>query len=221
MSMSREEAEKVLDSLTEPREVCAKCKLHETCKSPLMSGIGNPYKPKLAVVGEAPGEREDAEDLPVTGAIGKMLRQTLEGLGLDLDKDVWITNAVRCCPANGKVSDRVVKYCREFIKAELDAVQPDVVLTLGSAPMFSLAEQKGIMTLHGHVHKMLIGGKETPVVHAFHPAFILRDPSRTDDFCDDVEKAVDLLETGGKVIKSPVEYRIIRSEEDLKTWRRR
>lgn len=215
MGMSREEAEQVLDELMGEQEPCAKCKLHECCKSPFMAGVGNWYKPRIAVVGEAPGEHEDELDMPMAGPAGRMLQKTLEGLGFDMERDVWVTNSVRCRPLNGKVSDRAIKACRAFIRRELDAVQPDVVLTLGASPMFSLTEQKGIMSLHGHVHQMQIGGKETPVVHAFHPSFVLRDPSRLDDFCDDVERAVALLETGGKIVRTPVDYRIIRTEDDL------
>lgn len=213
--MTRDETQKVLDKLTDPAAVCEKCKLQDSCESPQMAGSGNWYKPKLAIVAEAPGEDEDKADEPLLGAALRLVVKTMEGLGLDMEKDVWLTNAVRCAPSKGKVTDRAVKLCREFLRQELDAVQPDVVLTLGAAPMFSLTEQKGIMSLHGHVHEMELGGKKTPVVHAFHPSFILRDPSRVDDFCDDVERAVGLLETGGKVVKSPVNYRIIKNSEDL------
>ena len=62
---------------------------------------GSP-KAKLMIIGEAPGTEEDRLGKPFVGRSGQLLDQILESVGLDPDKEVFITNAVfRLPPGDG------------------------------------------------------------------------------------------------------------------------
>ena len=63
------------------------CKLHTQCMSPRMEYTGD-GRLRILVVAEAPGEEEDRRGIQLVGKSGKLLRTTLELMGLDLDKDL-------------------------------------------------------------------------------------------------------------------------------------
>src|SRR5690606_16871490 len=88
----------------------------------------------------------------------------------------------------------------------------------GAGGVYGLTDQKGIMALHGSIENITVAGVTVPAVFSIHPAFVLRDPTRVDDFADAVEKAV-ALATGEdpRGEKMPVDYRLITSPADLAT----
>ena len=57
---------------------------------------------KILILAEAPGEQEDAQNTQLIGPAGQVLRKTLAGFGVDLDRDCRKTNAVRCRPPGNR-----------------------------------------------------------------------------------------------------------------------
>jgi uracil-DNA glycosylase family 4 len=81
---------------------CTACGL---CKkrTQVVFGDGNYTDPKILVIGEAPGPQEDASGIPFYGPTGKLLRRTMESVGINPTLDCFITNSVLCFPTiNGK-----------------------------------------------------------------------------------------------------------------------
>lgn len=125
---------------------CGECGLKNRCRSPLMPVYGEGRR-GILVVGEAPGETEDAEGRPFVGASGRYLRKRLREVGLDLDRDCWTTNAVACRPwkygKRNKQKDREptsneVAWCRPLVNRVLEQRRPTAVLLLGKQAVRSV-----------------------------------------------------------------------------------
>jgi uracil-DNA glycosylase family 4 len=95
-------------------------------------------EPVLAFVGEAPGRfGGDRTGVPFSGdRSGQFLRELIAGLGLDVERDVYITNVVKCNPRDERGNNRAptpaeVAACRPHLEAELRLLRPRVVVPLG------------------------------------------------------------------------------------------
>lgn len=118
---------------------CGACNLFRTCKSPKMQVAGR-GKIGLLIVGEAPGEEEDARNRPFVGKSGQRLRQALAEAGVhDMEKDCWIANALRCRPPGNVIKDeRAVEHCRPLTVDALKEYKPNAVLLLGKSAVRSV-----------------------------------------------------------------------------------
>lgn len=120
-----------------PTARCGACGLHKQCRTPKMRVAGQGVR-KVLVVGEAPGETEDALGKPFMGKAGRFLRDALGRIGVDLDRDCWTTNAARCRPPKNKLPDKAVDHCRPFLVQAVKELQPEVVILLGSHAVKSM-----------------------------------------------------------------------------------
>ena len=68
---------------------CLKCSLSSTRKN-VVFGRGNPNS-NLFVIGEGPGQQEDAQGLAFVGRAGKMLDSAFLSVGIDTNKDCYIS----------------------------------------------------------------------------------------------------------------------------------
>lgn len=111
------------------RQDCKACPLRKGARRPVW---GNGKIPaEFMLIGEGPGEVEDREGEPFVGPAGKLLRAKLNELGV-LDK-VYITNVTKCRPPQGtkpKVGD--VAACAKHLEKEIEAVQPEIIITFGA-----------------------------------------------------------------------------------------
>lgn len=101
---------------------CPRCKLSGG-RTTIVFGSGNPQA-ELMCIGEAPGADEDAQGKPFVGRAGQLLTRMLQSIGLDRDRDCYITNIVKCF-----ISPRVLIYTAEGYKAIKDVHVGDLVLT--------------------------------------------------------------------------------------------
>jgi DNA polymerase len=141
---------------------------------------GNPDA-KLAIVGEAPGPQENVEGVPFVGRAGKLLDQILDAVNLDSEKDVFITNAVFRMPpgADGKTFRRPtseeIAFYKPFILEIIRVVDPKIMLLTGNVSCEAFLGITGITRLRGQWRDW--NGRQ--VMPIFHPAYLLRNPSRT------------------------------------------
>lgn len=132
-----------VDEFVERTEVglvprCGACGLLKTCKSPKMTPYGK-GKRGVLIVGEAPGESEDEQGRPFVGKSGSFLRSVLDGLGFDMDRLAWVTNALICRPPHNQTpDDKRISYCRPNLFNTIQRLQPKVILTLGRSALCSL-----------------------------------------------------------------------------------
>lgn len=136
-------------------------------------------------VGEAPGEREDAEGRPFVGAAGKLLTELVCSIGLTR-RDLYITNTVRCRPPGNRdpLPDEVVA-CSHFLDEQVRLLRPDVILVLGRHALLRLLpDAGGISRLHGE--RLMRDGRA--YVPLYHPAAALYNGSLRGTLFDDMRR---------------------------------
>jgi len=162
---------------TVPR--CHVCRLYRDCKSPKMKPTGKGRK-KILVVAEAPGEQEDDDGVQLVGKSGQRLRSVLSGLGIDLNRDCWKTNAVVCHQAgNATPTDEQIQNCRPNLMKAIVELQPRTIILLGGIAIKSLISVLWKDTDLGPIGRWI--GWKIPsqklnawVCPAHHPAYLLR-----------------------------------------------
>jgi DNA polymerase len=104
-----------------------------------------------------------------------LLDRILESVGIDR-ADVWITNIVKFRPpGNRNPTLPEMRASEPVLLEEIRLVRPQILCPLGNVPtQYLLDTRDGITKLHGTRHDW--HGLE--VVPLFHPAYLLRNPSR-------------------------------------------
>ena len=159
------------DELEREARACTQCPLAAT-RTQVVFGVGDPHA-DLLFVGEGPGEQEDLTGEPFVGRAGRLLTGLIEGIGLTRD-DVYIANVVKCRPpGNRDPLPPEIESCRPFLEAQVDFIDPKVVVTLGNfATKLLLATKDGITKLRGRQFPFRDDGVLIPT---FHPSAVLRN----------------------------------------------
>ena len=148
-------------------------------------GVG-PLDADVVVVGEAPGETEVAEGAPFVGQAGSQLDDALRAAGLERES-IYVTNVVKVRPPNNRTphADEIEAW-RPVLAAELDRIDPIVVVTLGNTATRALLDtDERITDLRGR--RVERDGRT--VVPTFHPASIFYDRGKRADMEADLETA--------------------------------
>ncbi|WP_049928987.1 uracil-DNA glycosylase [Halopiger goleimassiliensis] len=151
-------------------------------------GVG-PLSADAMLVGEAPGEQEVNQGEPFVGQAGHQLDRALEAIGYDR-RDLYVTNLVKVRPPENR-DPRVaeIEAWRPVLEAELERVDPAVLVPLGSFAAQELLEADETITdLHGR--KISSDGRT--IVPCFHPAAALYDRSKVATIEADLETALEL-----------------------------
>lgn len=168
---------------------CTRCGLCEG-RTQVVNTYGNP-KARLMFVGEAPGADEDAQGKPFVGRAGQLLTKIIEAIGMKRE-EVLIGNVNRCRPpGNRQPTLEEAAICRPFLFREIAAVQPDVIVVLGNTALRNLLEiREGITRVRGQFQNF----RGIKVMPTFHPAYLLRDPSKKKETWEDLKKVRDYLD---------------------------
>lgn len=175
---------------------CERCPELVASRSQIVNGTGA-EDAAMMLIGEAPGTREDEQGTPFVGRSGDTLTTALKNRGLPRSA-VRITNCVRCHPPeNRDPTATELSNCREYLVAEIDGVDPDVILTLGKVPSEHLLDRDVAVTSEaGTVIETTIDGTTRTVVIGIHPAATLYDRSQQSTFERALDRAVDLTDGG-------------------------
>ncbi|HEY2384888.1 MAG TPA: UdgX family uracil-DNA binding protein [Terriglobia bacterium] len=143
-------------------------------------GEGGP-KARVMLIGEQPGDQEDIQGRPFVGPAGKVLDKALQEAGIDRD-DIYVTNAVKHFKWEPRGKRRIHKKpnsmeitaCKPWIEAEIDVVNPDVIVCLGAtAAQALLGRQFRVSIQRG----TWVSSPYAPFVMAtVHPSSLLRAP---------------------------------------------
>ncbi|MDT4898822.1 MAG: uracil-DNA glycosylase [Acidobacteriota bacterium] len=171
---------------------CVRCPLHAG-RTHIVNTDGN-RKARLMFVGEAPGADEDMQARPFVGRAGQLLNKIIEAIGMKRE-DVLIGNVNRCRPPQNRTPTLdEAKTCKPFLLREIAIVQPEVIVVLGNTAMKNLLDTKeGITKLRGKFQDY----KGIKVMPTFHPAYLLRDPSKKREAWEDMKMVRDYLD--GKI----------------------
>ena len=152
---------------------CQRCKLAPSRQN-LVYGVGNPDA-NLVFVGEAPGADEDAQGEPFVGKAGQLLTKMIEAMGYSR-ADVYICNVLKCRPpGNRNPEPDEVASCEPFLKRQLAAIRPRMIVALGKfAAQCLLRDDTPITRLRGGFRSY----EGIPLMPTLHPAYLLRDPSK-------------------------------------------
>ena len=137
-------------------------------------------KPKVAImmIGEQPGDQEDRQGRPFVGPAGKLLDKCLEEADIDRRK-VYVTNALKHfrweprgkLRVDKKPSMKEIHACRPWLEAELEAVQPELIVCLGATAAQSLLGSRFKITQsHGKVQQ---ADGFPPIIATLHPSALL------------------------------------------------
>lgn len=151
---------------------CSACGLCEGRKNTVF-GVGNQEAPWM-VVGEAPGAEEDARGQPFVGQAGQLLDAMLAALSLTRERDVYITNVLKCRPpGNRNPAPEEVAQCSGYLTRQVALVNPRLLILMGRfAAQTLLGTDASIASLRGRVHKV----GSIPAIVTYHPAYLLRTP---------------------------------------------
>lgn len=167
---------------------CKRCKLHLKRRN-IVFGTGND-KAELVFVGEGPGEDEDIEGLPFVGRAGQLLTRIIEAMAMKRD-EVYIANIVKCRPPNNRNPEPdEIESCAPFLKKQLEAISPRLIVALGTfAAQTLLANKEKISQMRGRFHSY----NGIKVMPTFHPSYLLRNPDDKRLVWDDMKKVLEEL----------------------------
>jgi uracil-DNA glycosylase len=167
---------------------CVRCPLHQG-RTKIVHSVGN-RAADLMFIGEAPGANEDQQGEPFVGRAGQLLDKIIGAINLKRS-DVFIGNVNRCRPPqNRQPTQAEADICKQFLKREIAVVRPKVIVVLGNTATQNLLDTKvGITKLRGNFQDYF-GVKVMPT---FHPAYLLRDPSKKRETWEDMKKVRDYL----------------------------
>ncbi|MSP63643.1 MAG: uracil-DNA glycosylase [Myxococcales bacterium] len=161
---------------------CHRCKLHAGRKQ-IVFGVGK-ADAALVFVGEAPGADEDRTGEPFVGAAGQLLTRMIAAMGFPRE-EVYIANIIKCRPpGNRNPEPDEIQQCEPFLKRQLGAIRPRLIVALGKfAAQTLLRSDAPISTLRGRFHIY----EGVPLMPTFHPAYLLRQPDAKRLVWDDLK----------------------------------
>jgi uracil-DNA glycosylase len=144
------------------------CKNCELCKNRIVpyNYRGKPES-KVIFIGEAPGEEEQKQGKPFVGRCGKLLDKILLEININPERDVYITNIVKCRPPNNRAPlQHEIIACQNYLIEEMRTIKPKLIVTLGRTPGFWWNKNEGFDWLVYNSEKLWLA--------LYHPSYLLR-----------------------------------------------
>jgi uracil-DNA glycosylase family 4 len=167
---------------------CRRCKLYKG-RTNLVFGEGA-ADARLMFIGEAPGAEEDQQGRPFVGAAGQLLNNMLHKLGLSRE-EVYIANILKSRPPGNRDPELdEVEACLPFLKKQIQAIQPQVIVVLGRIAAHALLDTKEPLTrLRGRWQRY----GNIRVMPTFHPSYLIRFPKERHKTWDDMQQVMEYL----------------------------
>lgn len=163
---------------------CRQCPLCET-RTQVVVGRGEFHRVPVLFVGEGPGEQEDLQGRAFVGKAGMLLDLLLESLRFT-PADWYIANIVKCRPpGNREPSDAEAAACMPWLRQQVKAIRPAIIVCLGRVAARHLIDKDIRITA---VRGQWVERQGFLMMPTWHPAAVLRDPSKKTDLWLDVEK---------------------------------
>lgn len=190
--------EGTLAELAEKIKACRACELG-SYRIQAVPGVGSATA-QVMFVGEGPGFQEDHKGEPFVGRSGQLLDKIMESIGLSR-QTVYIANIVKCHPMKNPKdpeshgNDRPptpeeMAACRGWLEAQIRAIRPKVLVTLGAVPARALLGDDTPITKIRGKWRTYEPGEGLPAIKllpTFHPAALLRNPDLKRDVWTDMK----------------------------------
>jgi uracil-DNA glycosylase family 4 len=191
------EPKAALEQIAREVAVCPACVLAKT-RTKTVPGDGTP-EAEILFIGEAPGYHEDQQGHPFVGAAGQFLSELLASIGLDRSR-VFVTNVVKCRPpGNRDPQPDEIQACDHFLRRQIAAIRPRVVVTLGRFSMGKFFPGETISKIHGQARRR----DGVTYVPMYHPAAALHQPSLRRSIEEDFQKLSQILVSVREVPEAP------------------
>jgi DNA polymerase len=160
---------------------CRRCALWEHATQ-AVAGVGPPQA-RIMIVGEQPGDQEDLQGKPFVGPAGQLLERVFGEAGIER-RTIYLTNAVKHFKWEPRGKRRLhktpaqkeIEACSYWYEKELESVQPDVIVALGSTALKAVLGTNHV-TLKDTLGKPLRHQGKW-VVTVYHPSYVLRVPDQ-------------------------------------------
>ena len=165
---------------------CKQCALCEK-RQQTVPGQGQAIAPDILFLGEAPGAEEDEQGQPFVGKAGQLLTKMIEAMGYTREQ-VFITNICKCRPPGDRPpSIEEMQACLPYLRSQLAAIRPRVIVALGATTVKGLFESNtGVSRLRGTwTHYANI-----PLMPTYHPTYLLRYPLAKKNAWEDLQKVL-------------------------------
>ena len=156
---------------------CPHC-TRSTTHQHVVFGEGAPDA-ELMFVGEAPGAEEDRTGRPFVGRAGAKLDEMITAMGFRREQ-VYIANVLKTRPPENRTPlQHEVEACGPYLAAQTRIIRPRAIVALGGpAAKLLLQTETGITQLRGVWGHYQAGNYSVPIMPTFHPAYLLRNPTR-------------------------------------------
>lgn len=142
--------------------------------------ISEAQRPRVLLVGQAPGKSEIEDRRAFAGRAGRTLFRWLERAGLDeatFRREVYIAAVTRCYPGpnpSGR-GDRVPSpeeqaHCAPWLEAELDLIRPALIIPVGRLAIEGFLDAEPLDRLVGRVHEARVRGRMVQLIPLPHPS---------------------------------------------------
>lgn len=167
------------------RDAAATCRACPLWKNATCTVFGEgPLDARIVLVGEQPGDSEDRAGKPFVGPAGQVLNRALAQAGVDRAK-LYVTNAVKHFKfePSGKrrihktPSSREIASCRPWLAAELELLQPRLVVAMGATAARALFEAPIRIT---QTRGQILPSRYGRTLVTIHPSALLRLPEGID-----------------------------------------
>jgi len=173
-----------IQSLAEQAQIWPEAKALGSLRDKLVFSGGNPDS-DIMFITDAPGFNEELKGYPFAGSAGEKLDGILKAMGLSRN-DVYITHLVKFRPsmpnqttANRAPTEAEIHSFSAFIDAEINIVQPKIIISLGTATSQHLLDSiNDIDHLREKFHT--ISRFSTPIKVTYQPSYLLNNEARED-----------------------------------------
>ncbi len=149
----------------------------------IVFGVGN-LDADIFFCGEAPGADEEEQGEPFVGKAGQLLDKMIKAMGLEREQ-VYIGNIMNWRPrlptrvGNRPPTRDEIEFCLPYLKAQVEVVQPKVIVALGATAakgLFGATAFRSLREIKGQWKEF----EGTPVLATYHPSYLLRNDSKRD-----------------------------------------
>ncbi len=171
-----------LDALRENMAGCRRCTLAEG-RNNIVFGDGH-LRARLMFIGEGPGRDEDLQGRPFVGAAGQLLDKIIAAGGWTRE-EVYIANIVKCRPPGNRVPNRdEAEACLPWLRRQIQLIAPQLIVLLGATALQFTIDPKARITAY---RGRWIERGRIKIMPTFHPAALLRDPSKKRPVWEDIQ----------------------------------
>jgi uracil-DNA glycosylase family 4 len=158
---------------------CRRCRLCQS-RTKIVVDRGNPVTP-IMIISERPGDNEDMQGKAFVGRAGELLDKMVAAISLDSNKDLLITNVVKCKPETDRspLKDEI-EACAPFLEKQIELVKPRVIILLGAVALKCIDPERSDVKMEEETGQFMQLPRFPGILFMvlYHPAFLLRDPRK-------------------------------------------